>query len=122
MSGKDFEAALARGFRLDVEALVKEARTYSNGDQQSQEQAILAKLSDEELTALHSDIAVCATKQSEILSRYDLVQYGIAMSEIAAAREHRHMGHLLLKSDKESVEKYNALVAKYSELAARCSH
>ena len=117
VSGKDFEAALARGFRLDVEALLKEA-----GDQQSQDQAILAKLTDEELTALHSDIAVCATKQSELLSRYDLVEYGIAMSEIAAAREYRHMGHLLVKSDEERVEKYNALVVKYNELAARCSH
>jgi hypothetical protein len=119
---KDVEAALARGFQWDFEALLKEAQTHANGDKQSPEQAILAKLSDEELTALYSDIFLCTSKHRDVLSRDDLVEYGVAMGEIADAREYRNMGHLLVKNDEERVEKYNALVVKYNELLARCSH
>jgi len=119
---KDVEAALARGFKWDMEALLKESQTHANGDKQAPEQAILAKLSDEALTALYSDIFLCTSKHRDVLSRDDLVEYGVAMGEIADAREYRNMGHLLVKNDEERVEKYNALVAKYNELLARCSH
>src|ERR1700736_1630368 len=43
---------------------------------------ILAKLSDKELDALHSDIFLCMSKQRDVLSRQDLVDSGIAMAEI----------------------------------------
>ena len=54
---KDVEAALARGFKWDMETLLKEARSYGKGDKRSPEQAILAKLSDEELDALQSAVS-----------------------------------------------------------------
>lgn len=118
---KDVEAALARGFQMDFEALLKEAQ---NGDKQSPEQAISisAKLSDEELTALYSDIFLCTSKYRDILSRDDLVSYGVAMGKIADLREYRNMGHVLVKNDEDRVKEYNALVAKYNELLARCPH
>ena len=119
---KDVEAALARGFKWDMETLLKEARSYGKGDKRSPEQAILAELSDEELDALQSDILLCMSKQRDVLSRQDLVDSGIAMAEIAYARQYRSMGNLIAKNDEERVKEYNALVAKYNELLARCPH
>lgn len=118
---KDVEAAFVRGFRSDFEALLKETQSSTNGDRQSPEQAILAKLSDEELTALYSDILLCTDKQRDALTRKDLVEYGIAMAEIADAREYRHMGQVLVKNDEDRVKAYNELAAKYNELLAKCS-
>lgn len=118
---KEVEAALARGFRTDLETILKEIRAYDS-KQPSPEQAIIAKLSDEELAALSSDIASCSIRHQHELSRDDLLHFGIAIAEIASAREYRSMAHLLVKNDEEHVEKYNALVAKYNELLAKCPH
>src|ERR1700736_2965856 len=83
---------------------------------------ILAKLSDEALDTLQSDIFLCMSKQRDVLSRQDLVDSGIAMAEIAYAKQYRYMGNLVVKNDEERVKEYNALAAKYNELLARCPH
>jgi hypothetical protein len=118
----DADAARARGYRDDLEAVKQQAQEFANGhNKQSEEQALIAKLSDAELTALHSEIAVCTFKLSERLSRNDLVNYGIAMSEIAGARQYRELSHLIVTSDEERVKQYNDLAAKYNNLLGRCS-
>jgi len=117
---KDLEAALGRGFKYDLQALRDEAKTYGNGEKGSPEQAILAKLSDEQLTALHDDIANCGIEHQELLSRKDLVNWGIAMAEIAGFQNYRSIGHLLVENDEERVKQYNTLAAKYDDLIARC--
>jgi hypothetical protein len=119
---KEVETALGRGFKYDRQALLDEVRAYGNGETVSSEQAIMAKLSDEQLTALYDDIATCGLDHRDVLSRNDLVDWGIAMAEIAYARQYRAMGALLVKNDEERVGQYNALVAKYNELRVTCSH
>jgi hypothetical protein len=118
---KDAEAARARGFKTDYAAVIEQAQEYGNNPKQSDEQAILAKLSDEQLTALFTDVATCTSKHRDALSRDDLIYYGIAMAEIASARQYRAIGHLLVASDEERVSQYNALAAKYNALLAKCS-
>jgi hypothetical protein len=118
---KDAAAARAQGFKEDRAALIEQAQEYRE-NQQSEEQAILAKLSDEQLTSLYSDIATCVFKYRDTLSRDDLLNYGIAMAEIASARQYRTMGHLLVTNDEERVKKYNDLAAKYNELLKTCGH
>jgi len=61
------------------------------------------------------------------------VNYGIAMAEIASARQYRAMGHFVGDErrgvvgyfsplpDEERVNQYNDLVAKYNDLLAKCS-
>jgi hypothetical protein len=120
--GTEVETALRRGFHYDRQALLDEAQAYGNGEKVSPEQAILAKLSDEQLTALHDDIVLCGLNYRDVLSRNDLVNWGIAMAEIAGYRSYRSIGHLLVKNDEERAAQYNALVAKYNELIARCPH
>jgi len=117
---KDAEAALARGFNYDVAALRDQVQEYG-GNHVSDEQAILAKLSDEQLNALAADVTGCTSKNRDALSRDDLVNYGIVMAEIASARQYRSMGHLLVTSDEERVKQYNELVMKYNNLLAKCS-
>ena len=84
---KDVEAALARGFQMDREAVLAGIRAYDD-KKPSPEQVTMAKFSDEELNALLSDIMVCTRKQRDVLSREDLVQYGLAMAEIASATKY----------------------------------
>jgi hypothetical protein len=119
---QDADAARARGYRDDLETVKHLALEYTkSANKQSEEQALIAKLSDAELTSLYSDIAACTFKLSETLSKNDLVNYGIAMAEIASARQYREMSHLLVSSDEERVKQYNELVAKYNNLLARCT-
>jgi hypothetical protein len=117
---KDAEAARARGFKDDYAAVIEQAKEYGN-NQRSEEQAILAKLSDEQLDELYSHVFLCTSKHRDALSRDDLVYYGIAMAEIAGAKQYRAMGRLLVSSDEERVKQYNDLAAKYNNLLARCS-
>jgi hypothetical protein len=119
---KDVEAALARGYKRDMDALLKESQNYAKGDKLSAEHLILVKFSDEELTALYSDIFSCTNEQRDVLSPKDLVDYGIAMGEIASMKEYKFMGHLLVTNDEERVKAYNELASKYNELLARCPY
>jgi len=82
---KAVEAALARGLKCGMEALLEEAQSNTNGEKRSPRADHCGEVhrrgADHTLFRHHF---MCTTKQGDVTSRSELVDYGIAMAESQA--------------------------------------